>query len=88
LHDELPEGVSLENLTTPDEAKRLIDELQVRLFAPAVGNVHGMLKNAKEPKLHPERVKEISEAIGLPLVLHGASGNTEEEIKECIEAGS
>jgi fructose-bisphosphate aldolase class II len=46
-----------------------------------------MLKNAKEPKLHPERVKEISDAIGLPLVLHGASGNTEEEILECIKAG-
>jgi fructose-bisphosphate aldolase class II len=87
LHDELPEGVTLENLTTPEEAKRFVDETELDCFAPAVGNVHGMLKNAKEPKLHPERVKEISDAIGLPLVLHGASGNTEEEILECIKAG-
>jgi fructose-bisphosphate aldolase class II len=87
LHDELPEGVMLENLTTADEAKRLIEASGADCLAPAVGNIHGMLKNAKEPKLHPERVKEISEALGLPLVLHGASGNTEEEVRACIEAG-
>ena len=85
--DALPEGVLIENLTTPDEAKRLIEASGVDCFAPAVGNVHGMLKFAKEPKLHPERVKEIADAVGVPLVLHGASGNTEEEIRECIKAG-
>lgn len=87
LHDELPEGVTVENLTTVEDAKRFVSETQVDCFAPAIGNVHGMLKNAAEPRLHPERVKEISAAIGLPLVLHGASGNTPEDIRACIEAG-
>jgi len=32
-------------------------------------------------------VKEIADAVHLPLVLHGASGNTEAEIVECIKAG-
>ncbi len=85
--DALPEGVSIENLTTADEAKRLVEASGIDCFAPAVGNVHGMLKNATEPKLHPERVKEIADAVGIPLVLHGASGNTKEEIQECIKAG-
>lgn len=85
--DELPEGVTLENLTTVEDAVRFVRESGIDCFAPAVGNVHGMLKNAKEPKLHPDRVKEIAEATGVPLVLHGASGNTEEEILECIKAG-
>ena len=49
--------------------------------------MHGMLKTAAEPRLHPERVKAIAEATGVPLVLHGASGNTEADIKECIAAG-
>lgn len=87
LHDTLPQGVSLENLTTPEDAKRLVGESGAQMLAPAVGNVHGMLKNAKEPKLHPDRVKAIAEATGVPLVLHGASGNSEEEIVECIKAG-
>jgi fructose-bisphosphate aldolase class II len=87
LHDELPEGVTLENLTTADDAKRLVSESGIDCFAPAVGNIHGMLKNAAEPRLHPERVSAIAQATGIPLVLHGASGNTEEDIRACIKAG-
>ncbi len=85
--DALPEGVSIENLTTVADAKEFVGSTGVDCFAPAVGNIHGMLKNAAEPRLHPERVKEISEALTIPLVLHGASGNTEEDIKACIAAG-
>lgn len=85
--DALPEGVSLENLTTAADAKELCARTGVDAFAPAVGNIHGMLKNAAEPRLHPERVAEIAAATGLPLVLHGASGNTEADITECIKAG-
>ncbi len=85
--DELPEGVQLENLTTASDAKEFVATTGVDCFAPAVGNVHGMLKNAAEPRLHPDRVKEISESTNVPLVLHGASGNTEEDIKACIAAG-
>ncbi|MEK7109298.1 MAG: class II fructose-bisphosphate aldolase [Patescibacteria group bacterium] len=85
--DALPEGVTTENLTTAEDAKKFVAETGVDCFAPAVGNVHGMLKNAAEPRLHPERVKEIADAVGVPLVLHGASGNTEDDIKACIAAG-
>lgn len=85
--DELPEGVTEDNLTTVEDAVRFVRESGIDCFAPAVGNVHGMLKNAREPRLHPDRVREIADATGVPLVLHGASGNTEEEILECIKAG-
>lgn len=85
--DSLPEGVTLENLTTVDEAMRFISGTGIDCFAPAIGNIHGILKNAPEPKLHADRVKEIAAATGLPLVLHGASGNSETEIVECITAG-
>lgn len=87
LHDSLPEGVTEANITTADDAKKFVSESGIDCFAPAVGNVHGMLTNAAEPRLHPERVKAIAEATGVPLVLHGASGNTEEDIKACIAAG-
>jgi fructose-bisphosphate aldolase class II len=85
--DALPEGVSLENLTSVHDAKKFVSETGVDCLAPAIGNVHGMLKNAQEPRLHPERVKELADAVGIPLVLHGASGNTEEDIRACIKAG-
>lgn len=85
--DALPEGVTIENLTTSADAKTFVVATGVDCFAPAVGNVHGMLKNAAEPRLHPERVKEIKDTIGVPLVLHGASGNTAEDIRACVAAG-
>ena len=85
--DELPEGVTEANITTVEDAKKLVEMTGIDCLAPAVGNVHGMLKSASEPRLHPDRVKEIADAVGIPLVLHGASGNTEEDIKACIAAG-
>jgi fructose-bisphosphate aldolase class II len=87
LHDELPAGVTLENLTAVGDAKEFVSQSGADCFAPAVGNIHGMLKNAQEPRLHPDRVKEIADAVGVPLVLHGASGNTKEDITACIAAG-
>lgn len=87
LHDELPEGVTAENLTTIEDAVRFVSESSAECLAPAVGNIHGMLKNAAEPRLHPDRVAEISSATGVPLVLHGASGNTAEDVRACIASG-
>lgn len=85
--DSIPEGVTLENLTTPEEAKRLVEGSGADCLAPAVGNIHGMLRSAAEPRLHPDRVKYIADVVGIPLVLHGASGNTAEDITACIKAG-
>jgi fructose-bisphosphate aldolase class II len=82
--DEIPSGISI---TDPAEAKRFVDETQVDLFAPAVGNVHGMVRGGREPKLNIERIGEIKNAVKVPLVLHGASGNSDDEIKAAIKAG-
>lgn len=85
--ESLPEGVTEANLTTPEDAKKLVEQTGIDCLAPAVGNIHGMLKFAAEPRLHPDRVKAIADAVKIPLVLHGASGNTEDDIKACIKAG-
>lgn len=87
LNSSLPEGVSEENLTTADQAKDFILRTGIDMFAPAIGNVHGMLVNATEPALHIDRLKEISSAVDVPLVLHGASGNTDEDLKNSIDNG-
>ena len=56
-------------------------------LAPAVGNFHGMLKGGVDPKLNIERIKEICASTGVPLVLHGGSGNSEDDFKEAIANG-
>lgn len=85
--DAVPEGVSFDNLTTKEEAIRFVEETGVDLFAPAVGNIHGMLRNAPEPRLNIERVREIRQAAGVPLVLHGGSGTSDEDFTSAIKAG-
>jgi fructose-bisphosphate aldolase, class II len=86
LLDEIPEGVSEETMTKPEEAKSFVEQTGVDMLAPSIGNVHGLVRGGN-PRLHPERVKEIREATGIPLVLHGGSGSMEEDFKNCIKAG-
>ena len=84
--DNLPEGVSEETQTKPEDAKKFVEETRVDLLAPSVGNVHGMIKTGN-PRLNIIRIKEIRKAAGVPLVLHGGSGISDEDIKQAIDAG-
>ncbi len=87
LLDAVPEGVSLTSLTTPDEAKNFVEQTGIDLFAPAVGNIHGMIRGGGEPKLHADLIKEIRKAAGVPLVLHGGSGTSDSDFREAIKSG-
>jgi fructose-bisphosphate aldolase class II len=87
--DSLPDGVKItdEFLTKPEEAKKFVEETGVDMLAPAVGNIHGMLKGGIDPALNIERIKQIRDTVKIPLVLHGASGNTAEDIKNAMKSG-
>ncbi|OJI08855.1 MAG: tagatose-bisphosphate aldolase [Candidatus Vogelbacteria bacterium CG22_combo_CG10-13_8_21_14_all_37_9] len=84
----VPEGAAVSglSLTTTVDAKRLVDETGIDFLAPAVGNIHGIVSTG-EPKLDLDRIKDISLAIGRPLVLHGASGNSIADLEGAIKAG-
>lgn len=84
LLDAVPDGVQK---VTPEDAARFVRETGVDLFAPAVGNIHGMLKSGKEPELDIELIRNIKSAVKIPLVLHGASGNMDADIRAAIAAG-
>jgi len=87
--EEIPEGAAIkeEDLTKPEEAARFVKETGIDLLAPAVGNIHGMFKNAFNPDLNVERIREIREAAGVPLVLHGGSGIKDKDFLAAIDAG-
>jgi fructose-bisphosphate aldolase class II len=86
LLDKIPDGVSEETQTKPEDAKKFVQETGIDLLAPSVGNIHGIVKSG-EPKLNIERIKAIAAAVNIPLVLHGASGNTAEDVTAAIDAG-
>lgn len=87
--DELPEGVVLDekSLTDPEKAKEFVDLTGVDMLAPAVGNFHGMLRGGVDPKLNIDRVRDIAHSTGVPLVLHGGSGNSADDFKQSIANG-
>ncbi len=86
LLDKLPDDIDKE-LTSPDEAARFLRETSVDLLAPAVGTMHGRLKEGPPPRIDVKRVGEIREAAGVPLVLHGGSGSTDEDFVAAVKAG-
>lgn len=87
--DAIPDGVNLseEGLTKPEEAKKYVELTGVDLLAPAVGNFHGMLKGGIDPTLNIARIEELREACGVPMVLHGGSGNSSDDFSAAIDAG-
>lgn len=70
---------------TLEDCLKLVNETGVDSLAPALGSVHGIYKN--EPNLDFKTMKEISAALPIPLVLHGASGIPDNQIKEAIACG-
>ncbi|MBQ7044369.1 MAG: class II fructose-bisphosphate aldolase [Clostridia bacterium] len=71
--------------TKVSEAEEFVRRTNVSTLAIGVGTAHGVYKG--EPKINVQRIKEIHEAIETPLVLHGASGLSDEVIRDCIAAG-
>lgn len=67
------------------DAKRFVQETNVDALAVAIGNAHGVYKGT--PKLRFDVLEELRENIEIPLVLHGGSGITAEDFKECKTKG-
>jgi fructose-bisphosphate aldolase class II len=60
-------------LTDPEAAVEFVEKTDVDTLAVAIGTSHGAYKFKSTAKLDIERLKKISERVGIPLVLHGAS---------------
>ena len=71
--------------TDPDEAHRFCQETGVDALAVAVGTAHGLYKD--EPRLQMELISELNEKAAAPLVLHGATGVSDEAIREAVRRG-
>lgn len=89
VRKEIPTGAAIraEDLTKPEEAKAFVSATGIDMLAPAVGNIHGMFAHVPDPALDIARIKQIQDAAGIPLVLHGGSGNTDADFVAAIDAG-
>lgn len=71
--------------TDPAEAEEFAERTGVDSLAVAIGTAHGFY--AKTPVLDKARVSEIKKVVSIPLVLHGASGLSDEDVRECVQRG-
>ena len=79
------EALSEYHYTDPKQAKDFVDRTGCDSLAVAIGNVHGVYSS--EPKLAFDILEEVANAVDVPLVLHGASGIGDEDIKKAISLG-
>lgn len=71
--------------TDPEEAREFVERTGITSLAVAIGTAHGFYVGI--PVLDVERLSEIRKVVDVPLVLHGASGLTDEQVRECIKRG-
>jgi fructose-bisphosphate aldolase, class II len=78
-------------LTSPAEARQFVEETRIDTLAPAVGNMHGMLKSMvtgdTRKRLDLERIRTIKEQARVFMTLHGASGTDDGDLEGAIAAG-
>ena len=80
------EGVSGENIyTDPNLANDFVDRTDTDFLAISIGTVHGVY--AEKPKLDLELLSKIRSNVNCPLVLHGGSGLSVSDFKNCIKHG-
>jgi fructose-bisphosphate aldolase, class II len=89
IHETAPD--LSKGLSTPEQAKRFVEGTGVDILAPAVGNMHGMLKSmvTGETKKHLdiEGIAAIKQAVGVFLTLHGGSGTADKDLRRAIISG-
>src|SRR5271156_2603084 len=89
IHESAPDLTT--GLSTPEQAKQFVESTGVDILAPAVGNMHGMLRSMvrgeTKKRLDIERIAGIKRAAGILLTLHGGSGTDDEDLRKAIGAG-
>jgi fructose-bisphosphate aldolase, class II len=78
-------------LSSPEEARQFVQSTGVDILAPAVGNMHGMLRSMVQgetkKRLDIGRIAGIKRAAQVFLTLHGGSGTDDGDLRKAIAAG-
>lgn len=77
--------VEADTNTNPADAEEFVTRTGIDSLAVAIGTAHGFYVGT--PVLDKERLSEIRKIVSIPLVLHGASGITDEEVADCVKRG-
>lgn len=81
----ITKGTNNNKYASVEECIKLYNNTNIDSLAPSVGSMHGLYK--EKPNLNFELIKEISNKLNIPLVLHGGTGIPDEDIKKAIQNG-
>ena len=73
--------------TEPDSAKLFCELTGVNALAIAIGTSHGLYPENEKPELRIDILDAIHKCVKVPLVLHGGSGNKDEELVKAVKHG-
>ena len=76
---------SEKSYTDPEEAKEFAEQTGVDFLAVGIGNAHGFYKGV--PKLRFDILEKTKSLVSIPIVLHGASGIPDEDVKKSTGLG-
>lgn len=71
--------------TSVAQSREFVEQTGVDFLAVSIGTVHGRMKG--EPNLDYDRLREINETVGIPLVIHGGTGLSDAQFRRLIEHG-
>lgn len=71
--------------TDPEQAREFVEQTGIFSLAAAIGTAHGFYE--KTPVLDKERISQIRSRVSVPLVLHGSSGLSDEDVRDCVSRG-
>jgi fructose-bisphosphate aldolase class II len=71
--------------TTAGEAKAYVRMTEVNCLAVSIGTARGRTRG--KPRLEWPRLKQINEAVGIPLVIHGGSSLTDDQVRRLVTLG-
>jgi fructose-bisphosphate aldolase, class II len=85
--DEAEDGTASIIYTDPEDAVRFVEETGVDSLAVAIGTCHGLYPSWMKPEIKLDLLEQIEAKVSVPLVLHGGSGNPDEEIAKSVSRG-
>ncbi|MCY4069869.1 MAG: ketose-bisphosphate aldolase [Chloroflexi bacterium] len=87
LDEEAEAGAEEVVFVDPEQVKTFVDATDVDTLAVAIGTSHGLYPKDMKPEIRLDLLQEINAKVNIPLVLHGGSGNPDEEIARAVELG-
>lgn len=89
LDEQAEAGVAVSEIiyTEPAKAVEYVERTGVDSLAIAIGTAHGLYPKGLKPELKLDLLQEIKALLPIPLVLHGGSGNPDDEIGQSVKLG-